>query len=490
MKDGITLGTGNSRYLKSIQNFLQQYPTYTAFVQALVEGTLPVDFNGINEAGWQQLPSWFNKANILPNDVAESLKLVLENDPQIKDAFSNLAATLHPGNIQISNADLATLYPDIYLKCDGSLKSINNYPELYSVLGLKYGGGISDSFYSLYYNNPPPKSGSVAYPSNSPKIFVQCSATNDYDSYYSPDAGNSWIAGDSLGATVGAINSIACNSNGTVILFTCSRGNYFYMCNDGMLASWNQQASSVIGLPSGVTYYFDDVQFDFVSNRFCFVASTTSTPASYFVKSTDANATAYEFYKISDESLRNCKFYSRGNNVVVATDEKAFYSADGGETWTQSQINYISGDSSMRLRSITSCDGERYYLSATSSTTSKYIIYESIDHGKTFHNFEIPVDLEGETSITPISFDDYLLFSVRASSPDSMIYLLFYSGGYGSIDNSDLRINTNTFYRVSDDYGYSQSAASSSVFKIESVPLSSFALPTGDSTVGDTFIVY
>lgn len=55
MQDGIMKGTGNSRYLKSIADFLTQYPTYQEFAAALAAGTLPVDFNGINETGWDQL---------------------------------------------------------------------------------------------------------------------------------------------------------------------------------------------------------------------------------------------------------------------------------------------------------------------------------------------------------------------------------------------------------------------------------------------------
>ena len=49
MQDGIMKGTGNSRYLKSIADFLTQYPTYQEFAAALVAGTLPVDLVELNE---------------------------------------------------------------------------------------------------------------------------------------------------------------------------------------------------------------------------------------------------------------------------------------------------------------------------------------------------------------------------------------------------------------------------------------------------------
>ena len=74
MQDGIIKGTGNSRYLKSISNFLQQYPTYQDFVAALVAGTLPIDLNGINETGWDQLGTALNKANLLSDETAADME--------------------------------------------------------------------------------------------------------------------------------------------------------------------------------------------------------------------------------------------------------------------------------------------------------------------------------------------------------------------------------------------------------------------------------
>lgn len=76
MQDGIIKGTGNSRFLKSVPDFLRQYPTYESFVAALAAGTLPVDFNGINETGWKQLGTALNKGNLLSDETAAMLGLV------------------------------------------------------------------------------------------------------------------------------------------------------------------------------------------------------------------------------------------------------------------------------------------------------------------------------------------------------------------------------------------------------------------------------
>lgn len=70
MQDSIIKGTGNSRYLKSVAAFLTQYPTYADFAAALAAGTLPVELNGINEEGFQQLGTALNKENLLRDNTA------------------------------------------------------------------------------------------------------------------------------------------------------------------------------------------------------------------------------------------------------------------------------------------------------------------------------------------------------------------------------------------------------------------------------------
>lgn len=70
MKQLIIKETGNSRTLKSVANFLTLYPTYEAFAQALITGTLPVDIGGINPAGVQQEGDPLNKATLLKDSTA------------------------------------------------------------------------------------------------------------------------------------------------------------------------------------------------------------------------------------------------------------------------------------------------------------------------------------------------------------------------------------------------------------------------------------
>jgi hypothetical protein len=99
MQDAITRGEGNSRYLKSVSDFLTKYPTYEAFVDALVAGTLPVDFNGVNPEGWAQLGTALGKANLLTDATAALVDLGPEATPN--EMFAALA-----GRIVLGTQDL------------------------------------------------------------------------------------------------------------------------------------------------------------------------------------------------------------------------------------------------------------------------------------------------------------------------------------------------------------------------------------------------
>lgn len=89
MKDAIALGTGNSRYLKSVSGFMSLYPTYESFVAALVAGTLPIDLNGINPDGWAQLGTDLDKAHLMTDATAALMDLGTE--ATVNDALATLA---------------------------------------------------------------------------------------------------------------------------------------------------------------------------------------------------------------------------------------------------------------------------------------------------------------------------------------------------------------------------------------------------------------
>ena len=100
MKDFVPKGTGNSRFLKSVSNFLSLYPSYEDFVAALVAGTLPIDLNGINAEGVTQVGTGLTKANFLTDATATALELS-QADPTVNDALYALSQKTQPAELHV-----------------------------------------------------------------------------------------------------------------------------------------------------------------------------------------------------------------------------------------------------------------------------------------------------------------------------------------------------------------------------------------------------
>jgi len=95
VQDAIIKGIGNSRYLKTVGEALSLYED---FMQAMVAGIFPVDFNGINKDGWTQQGTLLNKANLLSDTVISTLGLSTGADSTPNDAFNVLA---NIGNVHV-----------------------------------------------------------------------------------------------------------------------------------------------------------------------------------------------------------------------------------------------------------------------------------------------------------------------------------------------------------------------------------------------------
>ena len=105
MQDAIMKGSGNSRYLKTVREALSLYPTYEDFLQAMIAGTFPVDFNGINKDGWTQRGTPLNKANLLSDTVISTLGLSTGVNSTPNDAFNVLA---NIGNVHVWRKTVVT----------------------------------------------------------------------------------------------------------------------------------------------------------------------------------------------------------------------------------------------------------------------------------------------------------------------------------------------------------------------------------------------
>lgn len=106
MTDGIIKGTGNSRYLKSVPNVRTLYPTWDAALDALIAGTFPIDLNGINPSGWEQVGDKLNKANLLKDDTAALFGLGVAAVPD--DVFKKMGK-IESGSFAGNSASTATL---------------------------------------------------------------------------------------------------------------------------------------------------------------------------------------------------------------------------------------------------------------------------------------------------------------------------------------------------------------------------------------------
>ena len=131
MQDMVPLGTGNSRFLKSVANIKSLYPDYDAFTEALAAGTFPIDLNGVNPAGVSQTGTALNKANLLSD--ATGAKCGGASTPNaafdyLSDGITNM---FQIGDIRHTTR---TNLGSNWLLCNGASVNPADYPELYSAL--------------------------------------------------------------------------------------------------------------------------------------------------------------------------------------------------------------------------------------------------------------------------------------------------------------------------------------------------------------------
>lgn len=89
MIDTIIKGTGNSRTLRTVPNALTMYPDHVSMLQAMINGTFPIDLGGLQMVGLDQKGTDLNKANLLKD--ATAVLLGLGMDAVIDDALKELS---------------------------------------------------------------------------------------------------------------------------------------------------------------------------------------------------------------------------------------------------------------------------------------------------------------------------------------------------------------------------------------------------------------
>lgn len=99
MKDLVTRGTGNSRWLKS------SIPAGTTWEEALAllrAGNFPIDLKGLNSAGVSTAGSAYNKANVLPDSLCTSLGITSAT-AEPKDAWNAVLQKITTLNTSLTN---------------------------------------------------------------------------------------------------------------------------------------------------------------------------------------------------------------------------------------------------------------------------------------------------------------------------------------------------------------------------------------------------
>lgn len=135
MKDGVIKQDGTSRLMRA-----NLPDTYEEFKAVAANGTLTLDIL-FNSAGWQQLPTFLNKANLLKDTTATLFGM---DDTAVPDnVFERLFPAMPTGTISWLASETI---PSGFLKCDGSSVAKEDYPELYSVIGDTFGTGTDTTF--------------------------------------------------------------------------------------------------------------------------------------------------------------------------------------------------------------------------------------------------------------------------------------------------------------------------------------------------------
>lgn len=140
MKDQIIKGTGNSRFLKSA---VPENTTHEELIAQLRAGTFPIDLNGLNDAGIEQLGTPINKATLLKDQTSKALGFPTTDfaDVTPNDAFR--ALTLLTGTADPTTATAGAVGQCYWNSTDKTLfkcVEINNTAYLWERIatGIKF----------------------------------------------------------------------------------------------------------------------------------------------------------------------------------------------------------------------------------------------------------------------------------------------------------------------------------------------------------------
>lgn len=139
MQDTIIKGSGNSRTLASVPNFLTIYPTYEAFALALINRELPIDIGPLNPAGLDVRGTDLSKASLLTNNTEAAIwgnsgnRTVDAALSQLRSLISTAQSSANTANANMPRMAFGT-YTGSYVSGtpipDGKTLSFNFQPKL------------------------------------------------------------------------------------------------------------------------------------------------------------------------------------------------------------------------------------------------------------------------------------------------------------------------------------------------------------------------
>lgn len=165
MIDSVLKGTGNSRFLKSAVPVGTSWADALAMLQA---GTFPIDFNGINTEGFQQVGTPLNKANLLKDATAAQIGLPPSTTPD--GMFQALGNTgeLHVWRKTVKNAADVPAGYNLGTKTTKTILNTNDNSG--GVSTIYYSGSVSVSDSGTVSLKNPASTGVDIYTSSLPIV--------------------------------------------------------------------------------------------------------------------------------------------------------------------------------------------------------------------------------------------------------------------------------------------------------------------------------
>lgn len=171
MLDTIITGTGNSRTIKTVPNAMTLYSNWTDALQAMIDGSFPIDIGPLNLAGLLQKGTDLNKANLLSDETAALYGKDGSATPD--EIFAAIPAPLN------GKANIATgYYIGTGIAVDSNHPIIISLPietKLLFVMDPNYSGGLflkpATGFSFVNYQSSPIVKLSVTWQENNVEWF-------------------------------------------------------------------------------------------------------------------------------------------------------------------------------------------------------------------------------------------------------------------------------------------------------------------------------